>query len=123
MFPFDKHFAHSNYFPITQISPMKLWLLDGSLAGNITHASKISVKSPCETLLQIWFLLTKLDHDFPAVLRLDWLTLHNPLIDWVRHSVNFQDCIDSPPTPPSDPKPLVASVWGSVTVRATGSWT
>ena len=85
----DKHFAHSNYFPITQISPMKLQLLDGSLARTITHASKISIKFPCGTLLQIWFLLTKLDCDFPAVLRLDWLTLHNLLIDWVRHSVTF----------------------------------
>ena len=63
---------------------MKLRLLDGSLAGTITHASTISVKFPCGTLLQIWFLLTKLDCDFPAVLGLDWLTLHNPLIDWVR---------------------------------------
>ena len=44
---------------------------------------------PCGTLLQIQFLLTKLDRDFPAVLGLDWLTLHNPLIDWVRHSVTF----------------------------------
>ena len=79
----DEHFARSNYFPITPISPMKLRLLDGSLAGIITHASTISVKFPCGTLLQIWFLLTKLDRDFPAILRLDWLTLHNPLIDWV----------------------------------------
>ena len=74
---------------LTPISLMKLWLLDGSLAGTITHASTISVKFPCETLLQIQFLLTKLDCDFPAVLGLDWLTLHNLLIDWVRHSVTF----------------------------------
>ena len=37
----DEHFAHSNYFPITPISLMKLQLLDGSLAGTITHASQI----------------------------------------------------------------------------------
>ena len=85
----DEHFARSNYFPVTPISPMKLQLLDGSLAGTITHASQISIKFPCGTLLQIQFLLTKLDHDFPAVLGLDWLTLHNLLIDWVRHSVTF----------------------------------
>ena len=94
---------------------MKLRLLDESLAGTITHASTISVKFPCGTLLQIRFLLTKLDHDFPAVLGLDWLTLHNLLIDWVRHSVTFRDRTNSPPTPPSDPKPSLASVWGSVT--------
>ena len=85
----DKHFACSNCFSITPISLMKLQLLDGSLAGAITHASKISIKFPCGTLLQIWFLLTKLDRDFPAVLGLDWLTLHNPLIDWV--SVKYEN--------------------------------
>ena len=67
----DEYFAHSNYFPISPISPMKLWLLDGSLARTITHASKNSIKFPCGTLLHIQFLLTKLDHDFPVVLGLD----------------------------------------------------
>ena len=71
----DEHFACSNYFPVTSISLMRLWLLDGSLARTITHASQISIKFPCGILLQIWFLLTKLDCDFPAVLGLDWLTL------------------------------------------------
>ena len=63
----DKHFSCSNYFPITPISLTKLWLLDGSLAGNITHASTISIKFPCGTLLQIQFLLTKFS------------TLHSPI--------------------------------------------
>jgi hypothetical protein len=42
-------------------------------------------------LHQVRFLITKLDTEFPAVLRLDWLTLHNPLIDWADSSVTFQD--------------------------------
>ena len=94
---------------------MMLRLLDGSLARTITHASTISIKFPCGTFLQTWFLLTKLDRDFPAVLGLDWVTLHNPLIDWVRHSVTFRNCTDSLLTPPSDPKPSLASVRGSMT--------
>jgi hypothetical protein len=36
-------------------------------------------------------LITKLDTEFPAVLGLDWLTLHNPLINWADSSVTFQD--------------------------------
>ena len=89
---------------------MKLQLLDGSLTGTITHASKISVKFPCGTLLHIWFLLTKLDCDFPAVLGLDWLTLHNLLIDWVGHSVTFRDHIVPSPVPLSDSEPSLVSV-------------
>ena len=85
----DEHFACSNHFPIIPIAPIGLCLLDGSLVGTITSMSEISVKFPCGTFLNIHFLLTKLDRDFPAVLGLDWLTLHNPLIDWVQHSVTF----------------------------------
>ena len=106
----DEHFARANHFPITPIAPIGLCLLDGSLAGTITSASEISVKFPCGTFLKIHFLLTKLDRDFPAVLGLDWLTLHNPLIDWVRHSVTFRDRINILPVSVSVSKPSVASV-------------
>ena len=110
------HFPNLSFNSLLDCGPSHcFWLLDGSLARNITHASTISIKFPCGTLLQIRFLLTKLDCDFPAVLGLDWLTLHNPLIDWVRHSVTFQNHINSPLTPPSDPKPSLVSVQGSVT--------
>ena len=85
----DEHLAHANHFPITPIVTIGLCLFDGSLAGTITSTSEISIKFPCRTPLKICFLPTKLDCDFPAVLGLDWLTLHNPLIDWVRHSVTF----------------------------------
>ena len=78
----DEHFARANHFPISLIVPIGLRLLDGSLAGTITSASEISIKFPCGTFQKLHFLLTKLDRDFPAVLRLDWLTLHNLLIDW-----------------------------------------
>jgi hypothetical protein len=40
-------------------------------------------------------LITKLDTKFPAVLKLDWLTLHNPLINWEDSSVTFQDHPDT----------------------------
>jgi hypothetical protein len=36
-------------------------------------------------------LITKLDTEFPAVLGLDWLTLHNLLINWADSSVTFRD--------------------------------
>ena len=113
----DEHFAHANHFPISLIAPIGLHLLDGSLAGTITSASEISVKFPCGTSQKLCFLLTKLDRDFPAVLRLDWLTLHNPLIDWAQHSVTFQDRIDILPVPVSVSEPSVASVQCSRTSR------
>jgi hypothetical protein len=70
---------------------MRLRLIDGSSPSYITHATDISVWFPCGTTHQVRFLITKLDTEFPAVLVLDWLTLHNPLINWADSSVTFRD--------------------------------
>jgi hypothetical protein len=61
------------------------------------HATDISVWFPCGTTHQVRFLITKLNTEFPAVLRLDWLTLHNPLINWADSSVTFRDHPDTLP--------------------------
>jgi hypothetical protein len=70
---------------------MRFCLIDGSSLSYITRATNISVRFPCGTTHQVRFLITKLDTKFPAVLRLDWLTLHNLLINWADSSVTFQD--------------------------------
>jgi hypothetical protein len=76
---------------------MRLCLIDGSSPSYITHTTNISVWFPCRTTHQVRFLITKLDIKFPAVLRLDWLTLHNPLINWADSSVTCQDHPDTLP--------------------------
>jgi hypothetical protein len=85
----DFHYAKVNYFPIVSIPQMRLRLIDRSSPSYITCATDISVWFPCGTTHQARFLITKLDTKFPAVLGLDWLTLHNPLIDWADSSVTF----------------------------------
>jgi hypothetical protein len=87
----DSHYANVNLFPIVSIPHMRLRLIDGSSPSYITCATDISVQFPCGTTHQVRFLITKLVTEFPAVLRLDWLTLHNPLIDWADSSVTFRD--------------------------------
>jgi len=72
----DSHFAKVNHFPIVSVPRMRLRLIDGSSPSYITHATDISVQFPCRTAHQVRFLITKLDTEFPAVLGLDWLTLH-----------------------------------------------
>jgi hypothetical protein len=76
---------------------MRLHLIDRSSLSYITHATDISVWFPCRTTHQVRFLITKLDTEFPAVLGLDWLTLHNPLINWADSSVTFRDHPDTLP--------------------------
>jgi hypothetical protein len=92
----DSYYAKVNHFPIVSVSPMRL-RLDRSSPSYITHATDISVQFPCRTIHQVRFLITKLDTKFPAVLRLDWLTLHNPLINWADSSVTFRDHPDTLP--------------------------
>jgi hypothetical protein len=43
------------------------------------------------------FLITKLNTEFSAVLGLNWLILHNPLINWADSSVTFRDHPDTSP--------------------------
>ena len=106
----DNHFATSNHFPIVPIPPMSLRLIDGTIASVITRATTVSVEFPCGTTMQIRFLLTKLDSELQAVLGLDWLTLHNPLINWVDSSVTFRNHSDSCSVPISVPVTAKASI-------------
>ena len=86
----DSHYAKVNHFPIVSVPRMRLHLIDGLSPSYIMCATDISVWFPCGTTHQVRFLITKLDTKFPAVLGLDWLTLHNPLINWADSSVTFR---------------------------------
>jgi hypothetical protein len=87
----DSHYAKVNHFLIVSVPRMRLRLIDRSSLSYITCATNISVRFPCVTTHQVRFLIAKLDTKFPAVLGLDWLSLHNPLIDWADSSVTFRD--------------------------------
>ena len=85
----DSHFAKVNHFLIVSVPWMRLCLIDGSSPCFIARATDISIRFQCGTVHQVRFLITKLDTEFPAVLGLDWLTLHNPLINWADSSLSF----------------------------------
>jgi Retroviral aspartyl protease len=104
----DEKFAKDNCFPVTPISPMRLKLIDGSYGPPLTRVSDVTVTLSCGLVHNIRFLLTHLDHEFPAVLGLDWLTQHNPLIDWVTSSVTFRNCLRSTPGTETESETLSA---------------
>jgi hypothetical protein len=93
----DSHYAKVNHFPIVSVPQMRFRLIDGFSLSYITCTTDISIQFPCRTTHQVEFLITELDVKFPAVLRLDWLTLYNPLIDWADSNVTFRDHPDTLP--------------------------
>jgi len=106
----DEGYVAEHNLPSIPIPPILLRLIDGSMRPPITSALTLSVQFPCGTTHSIRYLVTQLDSDFPAVLGLDWLTQHNPLIDWVDRSVTFCVCPDSVPTSVSAMAPSVTDV-------------
>ena len=98
------------HFLTFSIPRMRLCLIDGSTPSFIMHATLVPVQFPCGTTLQTRFLLTKLDSESPAVLGLDWLTQHNPLINWANSSVNFPEHPDVHLVFDPVPEPTMVSV-------------
>jgi len=94
----DEGYMAEHNIPSIPIPPIPLRLIDGSMCPPITSALSLTIHFPCGTIHSIRYLVTQLDSNFPAVLGLDWLTQHNPLIDWVERSVTFRVCPDSAPT-------------------------
>jgi len=48
--------------------------------------------------------VTKLDEEYSVVLGYDWLTQHNPSIDWVEMKITFHNP-ETQKTPPEVPRP------------------
>ena len=64
----------------------------------ITEAAELPIRFSPNNLFSINFYVTSLDPSCSIVLRHDWLTRHNPLIDWVSGSVTFQTPKQTDPT-------------------------
>ena len=102
----DLQFAHQNKFTTHTISPVTLWLFDGSLNFVITQAVDLSMLFPATgDVTPMNFYLAPLDSECKIVLGDNWLTRFNLLIDWVLSSIKFWTFAGSLPAPLSTPSP------------------
>jgi len=106
----DIKFVHKNKFTTYSVALIVLWLFDGSSNFVITEAIDLSVQFPTTgDVTPMTFYLTLLDSECIIVLRHNWLTRYNPLIDWVLSSLTFRTLAGSLPVPLLTPSPVPPS--------------
>jgi len=103
----DTKYALRHSLSTYSVSPIVLWLFDGTSNFVITQAINLSVQFPASgDVTPMTFYLTPLDSECMIVLGHNWLTHYNPLIDWVLSSLTFQTPAGSLLVPPSTPSPV-----------------
>ena len=84
--------------PTCSVSPNPLKLFDGRTSSMITEAAELPIHFSSSDLFSIDFYVTSLDPSCLIVLGHNWLTRHNPLIDWVSGSITFWTFKQTDPT-------------------------
>ena len=89
--------------PIRSIPPIPLQLFDGLSRSFIQFMVTLPVSFSCGKSCNIPFYVTSLDNSASAVLGYDWLSRYNPLVDWAKGLITFQNS----ETPNSSSTPVV----------------
>ena len=87
--------------PTVSVPPIPLKLFDGSTNSTITQTTTLPIRFPTGELQTVTFYVTSLDGSCSMVLGYNWLTCHNPMIDWVLGSITFKT--SEPASVPTSP--------------------
>ena len=100
-------FVENHHLAVYIIPAIRLHLIDSTCNSIITQAIKLHICFSSGEKQTVNFYVTPLDSGCTLVLRHHWLTCYNPLIDWVRGSMEFHTnaTLVPPPTPTPSPKP------------------
>jgi len=90
-----------------KINPCPLVLIDRTINHLVNYVISLPIRLPCLYSCQIEFFVTKLEGTYPRVLGHNWLTQHNPLIDWRKGTIEFNpsEPMDQPTSSQPDLEP------------------
>ena len=83
-----------------------LRMFDGSTTSTVDRMCRIPITFSTGESHALDLFVTKLDEEYSVVLGYDWLTQHNPSIDWVETKITFRN----PKTPPETPSPALKAM-------------
>src|SRR5260370_36498101 len=84
---------------LLKVIPLRMF--DGSTMSTVNRTCCIPITFSTGESHTMELFVTKLDEEYSVVLGYDWLTQHNPSIDWVEMKITFRN----PKTPPEMPSP------------------
>src|SRR5258708_14440893 len=103
----NEAFALKNKWKFSYLpKAIPLRMFDGSTTSTVDRTCRIPITFSTSELHMLDLFVTKLDEEYLVVLGYDWLTQHNPSIDWVEMKITF--C--NPKTPPETPSPALKAM-------------
>ena len=101
----DSIFVSKNCLPLQKIKPCSLTLIDRTINQLVSYVVSLPINFPCSYSCWIEFFMMKLEGTYPIVLGHNWLTQHNPTIDWAKGTIGFVNFNSS--NWPIDPRPAL----------------
>jgi len=96
----DAKFAATHKLPFRDIDPLPLTLIDGTVNQNVTRIITLLIQLICSYSCAPEFYLTQLDRTSQVVLGHNWLSSHNPYVDWKEGTLTFPQA--AKPTDPAE---------------------
>lgn len=98
----DISIAQKFSLSLRSIPPILLRLFNGTSNCSIQFSVELPVSFPSGETMPLTFYVTTLDSQTSAVLGYNWLTHHNPLVDWASGHIHFRTpVVSSVPTSPA----------------------
>ena len=88
----DEQFAKRDRLSITKLDKeIPLWLFDGLALTSVSKKTNLTVTFATGKIPTVECFITRLDQGYMVILGYNWLTQHNPVIDWVETKVVFYE--------------------------------